>query len=242
LSYLNRYAFVHYFRALIHKNWGDLSEAQHEIEQSAKLLKDQAGEFLTPVTKAEILSYNIGDEERCRAELQRLMQRIDDLEAGLKLKGESLNANQVRLRTRMLILWGNTFFVQNAFREAQAQYAKAIGFSPNNYYALASAAQCDRAMADEAATAEHFRQSLEAIEHSGDLRRKRERITRAVIAVIGANAAKACGDNARRELFEREARELLSGNLAVDGMSPKFFSPSTKRLVSATELLKDLES
>src|SRR5829696_1995184 len=78
LSYLYRFAFIHYFRSLIHKNWGDISEAQHEIEQSAKLLKDQASEFLTPVTRTEILSYIVGDEERCRADLQGLIQRIAD--------------------------------------------------------------------------------------------------------------------------------------------------------------------
>lgn len=117
-KYLNRFAFIHYFRALIHKNWGNLSEAQHEIEQSAKLIGDQAGEFLTPVTKAEILSYTVGDEERCRAELQKLIKRINDLETGLKNKGAKLNANQERLRNRMLVLWGNTHFEQDAFREA----------------------------------------------------------------------------------------------------------------------------
>ena len=33
---------------------------------------------------------------------------------------------------------------------------------------------------------------------------------------------------------------MLSGNLTVDGLSPKFFSPATKRLVSSADLLKEL--
>jgi tetratricopeptide (TPR) repeat protein len=241
-NYRKRFGFTHYFRALIYKNWGDLSEAQHEIEQGVKLL-EEAGEFLTPVTKAEVLSYIVGDEDRCQAELQSLLRRTDDLEAALKNKGESLDANQARLRNRMLVLSGNTHFVRkNGLGEALVQYTKAIGFNSNDYYALTSAAQCERALGDEHAAASHFRECLDAIERSGDIRRKRERITRAVIAVTAANAAKGCGDEVRREQWTREARELLSGNLAVDGMSPKFFSPSTKRLIGAAELLKELDS
>ena len=241
-NYLNRFAFIHYYRALIHKNWGYLIEAQHEIEQSAKLLEHQAGEFLTPVTKAEILSYIEGNEERCRIELQGLMRRITGLETVLKNKDEELNTNQKKLRNRVLVLWGNIHFVQNAFSEALSRYIEAIKFSPTNYYALASAAQCYRRLHDEGAAVAHFRQSLDAIERSGDFKKKRERITRAVIAVIATISARACGENERQEQYTREARELLSGNLAVDGMSPKFFSPSTKRLVDAEGLLKELDS
>jgi tetratricopeptide (TPR) repeat protein len=240
-NYRNRFAFIHHFRALIHKNWGDLSEAQHEIEQSAKLLETQPGEFLTPVTKAEIQSYIVGSEERCRAELQDLIQRINDLEAGLKNENKALNANQVRLRNRMFILCGNTYFAQRAYKDALAQYTKAIEFNPNDYYALASAARCEKALGDGLAAENNFRRALEAIERAGDLKKKRERITRAVIAVIATNAANGCRDSVRREQYSREARDLLSGKLEVEGLSPKFFSPSTTRLVSAAEMLKELE-
>lgn len=242
-NYKNRFAFIHYYRALIQKNWGDLSEAQHEIEQSAKLLEDQTGEFLTPVTKAEILSYIPGDEERCQADLQTLLHRIEELEAAAKSKGQGLDMNQIKLRNRMLVLCGNTYFVRdNKSRDALARYTEAVAFNSNDYYALAAAARCQQAQGDQAAAAIHFRQCLDAIERSGDARRKRERSTRAGIAITGANAAKGCGDDVRYEQYAREARELLSGNLAVDGMSPKFFSPSTKRLVGATELLAELNT
>lgn len=240
--YRNRFAFTHYFRALIQKNWGDLPEAQYEIELSTKLLTDKASEFLTPVTRAEILSYTEGLEEHCRTELQGLVQSIDGLEVSLKNKDEGLNPNQRRLRNRMLILWGNTHFQQKAFEKARTQYGKAIEFDPDDYYALASAAQCAEALGDHDAAQALSRRGVDAIERSGDFRRKRERITRAVIAVVAANLAAGCGDADRREQYAREARELLSGNLAVDGMSPKFFSPATKRLVRATELLKELDS
>jgi tetratricopeptide (TPR) repeat protein len=240
-DYRNRFAFIHHFRALIHKNWGDLSEAQHEIEQSAKLLENLPNEFLTPVTKAEIQSYIVGSEERCRAELQDLMQRISDLETGLKKDYKALNANQAKLRNRMFVLCGNTYFMQKAFQDALIQYTKAIEFNQNDYYALSSAARCKKALGDGLAAEEYFRHALEAIERSADLRKKRERITRAVIAVIAENAANGCGERVRQEQYGREARELLSGKLEVDGLSPKFFSPSTARLVSSAELLNELE-
>ena len=82
---------------------------------------------------------------------------------------------------------------------------------------------------------------MNAIERSGDFGRKRQIIGRAVLAAIAANAAKGCGDQGRYEQYAQEARDVLSGNLDVDGMSPKFFSPATKRLVSSSDLLAELE-
>ncbi len=240
-DYRNRFAFIHYFRALIQKNWGELSEAQYEIQQSVRLLENKAGEYLAPVTRAEILSYIPGDEERCRGELMALIQRLNELADSLKKDGASLDANQRRLRNRMLVLCGNTYFEQKEFSKALEQYGKAIEFNANDYYALVSAAQCERTLGDSEGAAIHFGQTLEAIDRSGDLGRKREQITRAVIAVIASIAAKEIDDRANCERYTREAREVLRGNLTVDGLSPKFFSPATKRLVSASELLKMLE-
>jgi len=239
-GYRIRFAFIHYFRALIEKNWGELSEALHEIEQSAKLLENRIGEFLTPVTHAEILSYIVGDEQRCGTQLQDLLRRINDLESAAKSQGKNLDANQIRLRNRMLVLLGNTYFVLGAYREAVDYYNKALQFNPDDYYALSSAGQCYQALGD-ASAADFFKRCLNGIERSGDFRRKRERSVRAVIAVVAALAARDCGDTARYYEYAQEARDLLSGNLDVNGLSPKFFSPSSKRLVSSIELLKELE-
>ncbi|MFI5351724.1 MAG: hypothetical protein ACHQZS_02090 [Candidatus Binatales bacterium] len=236
--YRTRFAFIHYFRALIQKNWGDLPEALHEIEQSDKLLADRATEYLTPVTKAEILSYIVGDEPRCRLELAKLIDRMEGLETSLRSQGKKLDANQVRLRNRMLLLLGNAYFVGGNHREALVQYRAALQFNEDDYYALGSVAQCLQILGEESPV-EYFERCLNSIEHSGDLRRKRERIVRAVIAVLAASAAKGCNSNRYDEYFQ-EASEMLSGNLTVDGLSPKFFSPATKRLVSSADLLKEL--
>lgn len=233
-NYRLRFAFIHYFRALIQKNWGDLAYAQYEITQSAKLLEDRSKEFLTPVTRAEILSYIEGEEERCRTELRKLLEQLSRL--------DKLDANQEKLRNRMLMLMGNTYFVKRNFREALDQYNLAIGFKPGDYYALVAAAQCERELENADAAGELFRRGLNAIDHSSHFRRKRERVTRAVIAVTAAIAAKECREDARREQWSRDAHELLSGELRVDGMSPNFFSPLTKRLVDAATLLKELDA
>jgi tetratricopeptide (TPR) repeat protein len=240
-AYRNRFAFIHYFRALIQKNWGDLHEALYEIEQSARLLESRTTEFLTPTTKAEILSYNLGDEQRCRSELVRLLERITVLEDEKIKQGGKLDSNQRRLRNRMLILLGNTHYVAAEFAAALEQYEKALNFNPHDYYAMASAAQCHRNLGALKAAEDASSGCLAAIERSGDFNRKRERITRAVIAVLAANAAKGCGNGASSEHWANEARDLLEGDLAVDGLSPKFFSPSTKRLVSSTELLREVD-
>jgi tetratricopeptide (TPR) repeat protein len=179
-----------------------------------------------------------GEERRSRAELEGLFRRTSELEAALAKEGKSLNANQTRLRNRILVLLGNTHFVTGSFRDALEPYNRALQFNPDDYYALGAVAQCYRALGDGAAS---FSRCLNAIERSGDLRRKRERITRGVIAVMAANAARDCGDQGRYEQYTREARDILGGNLAVDTLSPKFFSPATKRFVSSEELLREIE-
>jgi|ERR1022692_1200964 tetratricopeptide (TPR) repeat protein len=239
-DYRIRFAFIHYFRSLIHKNWGQLADALYEIDQSAKLLEDRQGEFLSPVTKAEILSYGVGDEPRCRSEVNKLLTRLHEVEVSLTSQGKGLDANQLRLRNRMLLLLGNTYFVLGDFAGALDRYSKAVVNNPADYYALASVAQCQQAQGDSAATGS-FNRCLNAIERSGDFGRKRERSTRAVIAVIAATAARGCDDQVRYEKYVNEARDMLSGNLDVDGMSPNFFSPATKRLVGARELLSQVE-
>lgn len=240
-EYRLRFAFVHYFRALIQKNWGSINDALSEIGESARLLANRPSELLTPVTKAEIGSYVVGQEEGTKAELEELLRKISELESSLKNSGEDLNGNQKRLRNRVLLLLGNVYFVSRDFENALGRYAEAQKFNSNDYYALASTAQCNHALGNVSAAADEFRACLDAIERSGDFRRKRERITLAGIAVLAAVAAKGCGDDGRYEQYARDARDMLAGNLDVDGMSPKFFSPSTKRLVSSAELLKEME-
>jgi tetratricopeptide (TPR) repeat protein len=140
----------------------------------------------------------------------------------------------------MLILLGNTYYAQEKFTDALDKYNKAIVLNSNDYYALSSAARCEKRLGDDTKAKDHFHKCLEAIERSGDLRKKRERITRAVIAVIASNAAYGCDDNAKAVTYSREAHELLGGKLEVENLSPKFFSASTTRLVKAADLLNEL--
>jgi tetratricopeptide (TPR) repeat protein len=241
-KYRKRFAFAHYFRALIQKNWGDLSEALHEIEQSDRLIGNQSDEFLTPVTKAEIYSVMEPIDGRCRPALDGLLNRMDSLEQALRNDGnKTLNANQVRLRNRMLLLYGNTYFVEKNYVDALSKYTAAIQHNQRDYYALASAGQCAALTNNSVVTAhDFFEGAVRAVERSGDITRKRERITRAVLAVTTALAAQGVHDESRWDEYARHARELLSGDLAVDGLLPKFFSPSKKHLVSAEELLSEL--
>jgi tetratricopeptide (TPR) repeat protein len=241
-SYRKRFILIHYFRALIQKNWGELSDALHEIEHSVRLLgENNTTEFLTPTTRAEIMSYNPGEELLCRAELNKVLERIKQLQISRTNDGMDLDSNQKRLRNRLLVLLGNNYFVAKDYEMALEQYCQALDFNPQDYYALASAGQCRQFLGDSASAQEVFGRCLTSIERSGDFNRKRERITRAVIAVLAAIAAKGSGNQSSYDHWVSEARELLEGDLKVDGLSPKFFSPFTKRLMSSTELLGAIE-
>jgi tetratricopeptide (TPR) repeat protein len=187
-DYRKRFAVIHYFRSLIHKNWGELPSAFYEIEQSVKLFSSSPGELLSPVTRAEMLSYIPGDELRCQGELQGLLQRTAELQTSLEAAGKSLNANQIKLRNRMLLLLGNTHFLQGHIAAALVEYRKAINENSYDYYALCSAGQCLALLDQRDEAASTFRTCIDAIERAGDYRKKRELSTRAVVGVTAALA------------------------------------------------------
>jgi hypothetical protein len=89
-------------------------------------------------------------------------------------------------------------------------------------YALGAAAQCLECLGDASAR-EYWERCLIAIEKSGDFVHKRERITRAGIAVLASRGAYSCGNHERADHWANEARELLRGDLSVDWLTPKFF-------------------
>jgi tetratricopeptide (TPR) repeat protein len=65
---------------------------------------------------------------------------------------------------------GNTYFVLGEFHPALDQYTQVLGFSPDDYYALASAAQSYQALGDPVA-AGFFARCLSAIEDRNSLQR-----------------------------------------------------------------------
>ena len=127
---------IHYFRALIQKNWGDPSTALFEIEQSTKLLEKSAGEFLSPITRDELLLDIPGDEDRVRRNLRELLRRIDELDSALTKSGQGLNPNQFRLRSRMLVYLGNSYYVQDSYKEALVEYERAAALLILRYQLL----------------------------------------------------------------------------------------------------------
>jgi hypothetical protein len=188
--------------------------------------------------KSGILSYIVGEERRCRSELDGLIKRIADLELALTAQGKELDENQKRLRRRMFLLFGNTYFVEADFEKAESQYVRAWDLAPKDYYAMASVAQCRQALRNPASVTDWAR-CLEEIDRSGDFNRKRERVTKTLISVLAVYGSKGSDNRPASAQWLREVHDLLSGNLTIDGLTPKFFSPGTKRLVSASELLAE---
>jgi tetratricopeptide (TPR) repeat protein len=162
------------------------------------------------------------------------------VEKDRKADNKDLDPNQKRLRNRLLVLIGHTYFVDRDYSRALDEYKRAVAFRLTDYYALASVAQCLEFLGDASAR-EYWERCLSAIEKSEDFSHKRERITRSGIGVLAAFAAQGCGDAAKYDHWANEARELLGGDLSVDGLAPKFFSLSTKRLVRSEQLLRELD-
>jgi tetratricopeptide (TPR) repeat protein len=236
-DYRARIAFTHFFRALIEKNWGSTLDALHEVDECIHARKLDSEDFLTPVTQLEILSYSAGKEHECLDKINYQIKTIKEVQ-----EKKDLDQNQARLYTRLLLIQGNINFILKNYKEALQVYENAAATDPHNYYVYTSQAQCCEylQLADEATI--KYKKALSLIEQSRDIERKREIITRAVIIVLANQCAYRSGNLESAILYAKEAKSLLSRELTLNGLEPHFFSPNTKRLVSARDLLSECET
>jgi hypothetical protein len=108
-------AFTQFYLALIEKNYGEMAVAKEHIEKSyAAYGQDEPEELLTPVTRAEILSY-LGDMDKAQAAIQEVLNRADKLQKPLKRH----DANYA-LRARLLL--GNTYYMRREWQQALQHY------------------------------------------------------------------------------------------------------------------------
>ncbi|MGH7453482.1 MAG: hypothetical protein ACRENG_19185, partial [bacterium] len=124
-------AFTQFYLGLIQKNYGTMRIAHDHIEKSYRMYGgDEKGELLTLVTLAEVLSYLPEELERARNYLKELFDRVES-----KVKTGSLTKAEAQYIPRAHLIYGNTFYVEKRWEEAQAAYKKVLDINSKNYYA-----------------------------------------------------------------------------------------------------------
>jgi len=230
-------AFCSHFLGLVEKNWchvdrpleANLAAARKHFEEAARRQRTREGEFLTPVTLAEVLSYS----EQTWADARTLLQDILDRFDRVKSK-QVLDENQQMLLGRTLLLMGNLDFAATHHEEALLWYTKAHEHNGRNPYAILSMAQATDQTQPEVRI-ERFRSGLSSLENSGALT-KRENTARLLAVAWATIAASEIADESMQRKYTREMELATAFVRPVGGRAPLFFCPVTKKLVGFEQL------
>lgn len=131
--------------------------------------------------------------------------------------GKELDPNQKRLRNRRCwFFWATPILSTAITHELWKNISELSHFVPRTTMPTESWLSVWNVLRTRVRR-EYWERCLNAIEKSGDFIHKRQRITRAGIAVLAARAARSCGNNERADYWANEAREFLRGDLSVDG-------------------------
>jgi hypothetical protein len=191
------------------------------LAEASVLLKDKAGEYLVPITLAEVKSYIEADR---REALRALNGHIASLEA----TGTKMDRNQGRLLVRAYILKGNL----EKGETSTSAYAKALEHDREHPYAKLSLALMTN---DESERKRLFKEGLDLLERTKALT-KPEITTRGTAIAWTIIAAREIGESVRAADHLRVLQSLESEALSTGGRVPLFFSPIAKRLVTFDEL------
>jgi hypothetical protein len=261
LAFSKARAYTQHFLAIIEKNWclkGDsigasLDRSAGRLREAVAILGKDEDHFLTPVTLAEVLSYR-GDNawEEADEHLRAVCTRA-------AVKGlPKLDANQVSLYVRALLLQGNIEFRRSAARTtaapplaARTKYEEASAVrregsnSKANPFSLLSIARTmeppDTPVSVEAGdNRDAWRRGLDALNRSEAIR-KHEMTQRVTAIAWGILAASRLGDRAE-ELRYRDEFAASGADKNIAGRFPLCFSPFGMTIVPYEELKKDLQA
>jgi tetratricopeptide (TPR) repeat protein len=238
------HAFCSHFLGLISKNWlregrfieATLTEAKSHLQDAMGLIGDIPGEFLTPLTLAEILSYSEIDQEAARLLLDKKLQELEDLKA----TSDGLNDNQHKLLGRAYLMRGNLEFTTENFPGALEWYEKANRHHVNDYAAQLSIGLAASTI-DPTRSKEQFAQGLKVLE-SSEAFNKREVSTRAIAISWAIVASTRLGENSKRARYQKALEALKAEIRGAGGRQPLFFCPTTKSLCTFDKLKQSLTS
>lgn len=229
---------------LIAKNWlregrfieATLVEAKTHLQEAMGLIGNRKGEFLTPLTVAQVLSYSEVDQEAARALLDQKLKELENL----KLTPVGLNDNQDRLLGRAYLMRGNVEFVGGRHAEALVWYQKADHHRENDYAAQLSIALASPS-SEAAVRREQFERGLRTLETS-DAIGKREVSTRAIALARAVIAASEVGKEVAKKTRYQKALDALKAEIrSAGGRQPLFFCPTTKSLCTFDRLKQNLD-
>ncbi len=234
-------AFCNHFLGLVEKNWrhvdrpheANLAEAKHHLEDANRQLSAKSGEFLTPLTLAEVLSYS----ERDRDSARKLLDEKIDLLVTQKSSVVGLDDNQHTLLGRAYILRGNLDFLDGQIDQALIWYKRSNDHDKQNPYALLSIAHA--MLKNTSEKAGFYRHGLETLEASGATAKKENavRVTALAWAVIASHEI---GDQQRKDKALKELDMIGSNIRLVANREPLFFCPTEKTLVTFKRLRQNL--
>ena len=237
-------AFCSHFLGLVEKNWchldrppeANLGAARQHFEDAARRLRSREGEFLTPVTLAEVLSYSEQTWKDAHSHLDDVFLRFDRRRAAQ----QNIDANQNALYGRALLLKGNLLYLQADHVQALTWYSKAHDHDPKNPYAILSMAQATDSQ-QQILKKERFSEGLQSLVGSEALH-KRENAARLLAVAWAVVAAQNIDDRPALQRYLHEMDSATAYIRPVGGRAPLFFCPIAKKLVDFEQLRNNIKA
>ncbi len=234
-------AYTKHFLGIAEKNWqletsvtgSNLKEAQSYLSEAYKMVEKEKKQFLIPVTLAEVLSYQLEQQETASELIKKILGRFTKLR-----NSENLDANQRSLLVRSYLLKGNLEIKTGQKQEACESFKQAFSEDPNSPFAYLSLALA-QPPEEEVTVEDYWKTGLQLLERTGSVT-KREITTRVTAIVWAIIAAHNCGDAAVKKGYLKSLNLTGKNIRSIAHRVPIFFSPLSKEPLKFTELKKEL--
>jgi tetratricopeptide (TPR) repeat protein len=232
-------AFTQFYLALIEKNYGEMAVAKEHIEKSYAVYgRNEQEELMTPVTRAEILSY-LGNMDDAQAAIHEVLDRADKLKALGPLKRHDAN---YALRARLLL--GNTYYVRHEWEQALQHYQDTLkpgAGQDSSYYVYHSIAQVYHQLGDEEKAKENKSQAYDMLVETKHLQTKVALDTRIILNALAYLCKRAENPEKAKDYMET-VRELWLLIQEVNGLQLRLFSFEKKRPIDKHEFWTEVFS
>jgi len=232
-------AWARHFLGVLKKNWPlrieptgtSLRQAQELLAAAEAYLTVDSGQFLTPLTHAEVLSYLPNQQRLADEKTSKIIELLETLS-----RNQNADSIQMGLLPRAYLLRGNIAHMQGNQSAACNLFLKAGEVANANPYAWLSLAE---ATSDADNAKPYWAKGL-ALLSRPPAADKPETYTRVLVFTWGILASHALGDNDSYKDY-RAAFDEIGLLIEKEGKyTPLFFSPTTKNLVLFDELRKQL--